>query len=409
MQDKSCTTSPDSVTPESINEYQEELDEEPRSILLGLLAQLRKGMDLHRVTLPTFVLEPRSMCERITDFMSHSELIIEAALKSDPLERFLGVVRYYMSGWHVKPFKGVKKPYNPVLGEFFRCKWKYPNNTEAVYICEQVSHHPPMSAYCYASPQNNILITGDLRPKSKFLGNAAATMMGGSSSISFLNYVGEKYDITLPNMYAQNVLLGTMYMEIGDEVTIRCEKNDLVCKIEFKLKGYFGSINTVAGKVKRESTGEALATIGGTYTEQLHIKKKSTETKELFLDVIPLKIIPKIVTPELQQEEFESRKLWSKVTQGLIKRDIDFATERKTEIEDNQRKIGEIREKNEQDWKHRFFKLDGDIWKLKLENVPADPVEAFDTYSKFFYSSPETEEHKVFWNHDDCDSQESES
>lgn len=35
----------------------------------------RVGMDLSRVTFPTFVLEPRSMLERITDFMSHPELI----------------------------------------------------------------------------------------------------------------------------------------------------------------------------------------------------------------------------------------------------------------------------------------------------------------------------------------------
>src|SRR6266498_295894 len=58
----------------------EVLDEEPRSILMGLISQLRKGMDLHRVTLPTFVLEPRSMLERITDFMSHPELILRYVL-----------------------------------------------------------------------------------------------------------------------------------------------------------------------------------------------------------------------------------------------------------------------------------------------------------------------------------------
>lgn len=32
-------------------------------------------MDLHKVTFPTFVLEPRSMLERITDFMSHPDLL----------------------------------------------------------------------------------------------------------------------------------------------------------------------------------------------------------------------------------------------------------------------------------------------------------------------------------------------
>jgi hypothetical protein len=36
-------------------------------------------MDLSKVTFPTFVLEPRSMLERITDFMSHPDLIFGCA------------------------------------------------------------------------------------------------------------------------------------------------------------------------------------------------------------------------------------------------------------------------------------------------------------------------------------------
>lgn len=63
---------------------------------------------------------------------------------------------YYLSGWHVKP-PGVKKPYvshlpfpaggwelkrayvryNPVLGEFFRCRYDYSNGTSGYYIAEQ--------------------------------------------------------------------------------------------------------------------------------------------------------------------------------------------------------------------------------------------------------------------------------
>lgn len=56
---------------------QEELGDEPRSIILSMLAQVTKGMDLHRIAFPTFVLEPRSMLERITDFMSHPQLILQ--------------------------------------------------------------------------------------------------------------------------------------------------------------------------------------------------------------------------------------------------------------------------------------------------------------------------------------------
>jgi len=90
------------------------------------LSPQRVGMDLSRVTFPTFVLEPRSMLERITDFMSHPDLIFgqadfvlysctssdfisRAEHCNDPEERFIRVLQYYLSGWHIKP-KGVKKP-----------------------------------------------------------------------------------------------------------------------------------------------------------------------------------------------------------------------------------------------------------------------------------------------------------
>lgn len=54
----------------------EEVDDEPRSIILALISQLKAGMDLHKVTFPAFVLEPRSLLERITDFMAHQDIIL---------------------------------------------------------------------------------------------------------------------------------------------------------------------------------------------------------------------------------------------------------------------------------------------------------------------------------------------
>lgn len=38
------------------------------NVLSHLISQLRPGADLSRVTLPTFILEPRSMLERITKY-----------------------------------------------------------------------------------------------------------------------------------------------------------------------------------------------------------------------------------------------------------------------------------------------------------------------------------------------------
>lgn len=54
----------------------EAIDEEPRSIILELISQLKLGTDLSKVTFPTFVLEPRSLLERITDFMAHHDIVL---------------------------------------------------------------------------------------------------------------------------------------------------------------------------------------------------------------------------------------------------------------------------------------------------------------------------------------------
>ena len=59
---------------ESISE--DVLDDEPKNILMGIISQLRQGGDLHRITLPTFVLEPRSMLEKLCDFMVHPDLLL---------------------------------------------------------------------------------------------------------------------------------------------------------------------------------------------------------------------------------------------------------------------------------------------------------------------------------------------
>jgi hypothetical protein len=44
------------------------------AVLMHIISQLRPGADLSRVTLPTFILEPRSMLERITKLVHSRRL-----------------------------------------------------------------------------------------------------------------------------------------------------------------------------------------------------------------------------------------------------------------------------------------------------------------------------------------------
>lgn len=88
--------------------------------------------------------------------------------------------------------RGVKKPLNPILGETFTCAWEYPDNTKGYYISEQTSHHPPKSSYFFMAPEHGIHIDGCLKPRSRFLGNSAASLMEGIAILRLTNWGGPK-------------------------------------------------------------------------------------------------------------------------------------------------------------------------------------------------------------------------
>lgn len=75
---------------------------------------------------------------------------------------------------------------NPILGEVFTCYWDFDDGTRAYYVAEQTSHHPPKSSYFYMVPEHQIRIDGTLKPRSRFLGNSAASLMEGVAIISLL-------------------------------------------------------------------------------------------------------------------------------------------------------------------------------------------------------------------------------
>lgn len=73
------------------------------------------------------------MLEKISDFLTHGDILSSISKLNNPEERIIGIyslkkykllfskgiIKWYMSAFYIKP-KGVKKPYNPILGEIFR-------------------------------------------------------------------------------------------------------------------------------------------------------------------------------------------------------------------------------------------------------------------------------------------------
>ncbi|CDO94508.1 unnamed protein product [Kluyveromyces dobzhanskii CBS 2104] len=326
----------------------DENDDAGQSILMGIITQLKPGCDLSRITLPTFILEKKSMLERIANQLQFPELVLAAHSEQDDLLRFLKVVKWYLSGWHIAP-KAVKKPLNPVLGEYFTAYWDLPNQQQAFYIAEQTSHHPPKSSYFYMIPESNIRVDGTTIPKSRFLGNSTAAMMEGLSVLQFLDITDpntgkpEKYTLTQPNMYARGILFGKMKLELGDHMLIKGPKYQV--DIEFKTKGFIsGTYDAIEGTIK-DYNGKEYYEISGKWNDLIYYKDLGDKhaKKTILFDTntaVPLK--PNVRSLE-EQGEFESRRLWKNVTDALAKRDHVEATDEKFKIENHQRILAKKR------------------------------------------------------------------
>jgi hypothetical protein len=76
----------------------ETVSEENKSLMWVLLRQLRPGMDLSRVVLPTFVLEPRSFLGKLSDYYYHGDLLSRCTFQQEGVPQPYGLQRQGM-GW----------------------------------------------------------------------------------------------------------------------------------------------------------------------------------------------------------------------------------------------------------------------------------------------------------------------
>ncbi|XP_078187849.1 oxysterol-binding protein-related protein 9 isoform X8 [Callithrix jacchus] len=306
--------------------------EEHKSVIMHLLSQVRLGMDLTKVVLPTFILERRSLLEMYADFFAHPDLFVSISDHKDPKDRMVQVVKWYLSAFHAGRKGSVaKKPYNPILGEIFQCHWTLPNDTEentelvsegpvpwvsknsVTFVAEQVSHHPPISAFYAECFNKKIQFNAHIWTKSKFLGMSIGVHNIGQGCVSCLDY-DEHYILTFPNGYGSSP---------NDKKSF--------CSIEGEWNGVMYA---------KYATGE----------------------NTVFVDTKKLPIIKKKVRKLEDQNEYESRSLWKDVTFNLKIRDIEAATEAKHRLEERQRAEARERKEKEIQWETRLFHEDGECW-----------------------------------------------
>ncbi|XP_078520062.1 oxysterol-binding protein-related protein 10 [Lissotriton helveticus] len=366
--------------------------EDQRSVILHLISQLKLGMDLTRVVLPTFILEKRSLLEMYANFMAHPDLFLSIAAGVTPEDRIIRFVEYYLTAFH-EGRKGAiaKKPYNPLIGETFHCSWdvpkakvksfrttggsaatsdqampqatgsgkEEPENYKLRFVAEQVSHHPPVSCFYCECKEKRMCVNAHIWTKSKFLGMSIGVSMVGEGVLKLMEH-GEDYVFTLPSAYARSILT-IPWVELGGKVNIVCAKSGYSAAVTFHTKPFYGGkIHRVTAEVKHNPTSTIVCKAQGEWNGTLEFTYSNGETK--VIDTTKLPVIRKKIRPLEKQGPFESRNLWQHVTNSLKSGDHDLATEHKQRLEERQRREAKQRAALNAAWKPKYFSKEGEGW-----------------------------------------------
>ncbi|XP_029939310.1 oxysterol-binding protein-related protein 1 isoform X1 [Salarias fasciatus] len=359
------------------------------------------GMELSKITMPVIFNEPLSFLQRLTEYMEHTYLIHQANESSDSIERMKCVAAFAVSAV-ASQWERTGKPFNPLLGETYELVRE---DLGFRLISEQVSHHPPVSAFHAEGLKKDFVFHGSIYPKLKFWGKSVEAEPKGIITLELPKH-NEAYTWTNPTCCVHNIIVGQLWIEQYGNVEVVNHRTGERCCLNFKPCGLFGKeLHKVEGYILDKSK-KKLCALYGKWTECLYVvdpagfeahkknDKKGTEEKrgskascsddQLQLPSPAADTVEMIPGSQLlwriKPRPANSAQMYSFTTfamqlnelrkemEGVIPQtdcrlrpdiramengDIDLASEEKKRLEEKQRAARRNRSKSDEDWKMR--------------------------------------------------------
>ncbi|KAL4762739.1 OSBP family protein [Aspergillus foveolatus] len=327
--------------------------------------------DLSSLTAPPFILSGTSLTEYSAYWAEHPALFVAPAQEADPEKRALAVLKWFLSTLRQQycsrseKLGSEKKPLNPFLGELFLGKWDSDANVgETTLISEQVSHHPPATAYAIWNEKHGVQLQGYNAQKASFSSTIYIKQIG--HALYTLTPPGadkndpaqqEKYVITLPALHVESLIYGNPFMEL-EKSTYIVSSTGYISKISYSGKGWVsGKKNTFTASLYKESEGEKkpLYTVDGQWSNTFTIKDARTKKDVETVSVQDLQTTPLTLAPIEEQDLYESRRAWSDVAANIETGNMDAVSAAKGKIENAQRELRKVEKAEGREWERRFF------------------------------------------------------
>ncbi|KAH9834466.1 Oxysterol-binding protein [Rhodofomes roseus] len=343
--------------------------------------------DLSSLTAPPFILSGISLTEFPAYWCERPEVFSSIADATDEESRSIAVLKWFISTLKSQytsrneKLGSEKKPLNPVLGEVFAGYWPdIGGRGQTNLVVEQVSHHPPITAFYIENPSKGIYLQGHNAQKTSFSGGSIIVKQIGHAvlTVDLPDGGKEEFLITLPRLRIDGLWYGSPYIELSETSYIQSSTGWL-STIEYKGKGYFsGKSHSFKAALSPPGTLQAKHVFEGTW----HQTSKNVHTGAAFTDVTGPK--EEVTVREVEeQDEWESRRLWRWVAKGIRDGDFETASREKSKIENEQRQ----RRKDEA--------AAGTTWQLKyFDHIDSDPT--YERLGKLFKANPPTEDAYIY-------------
>jgi hypothetical protein len=317
--------------------------------------------DLSTMTAPAFILSTTSLTEFSAYWSEMPRILVAPAAEKAPEKRMLLVLKWFLStlkqqyASRNEKLGSEKKPLNPFLGELFIGKWEDDaGNTQLV--SEQVSHHPPVTAYSIWNDKHGVRLQGYNAQKASFGRTINVRQVG--HAILHLDEHNEDYLITLPGLHIEGLISGSPFVELNGSSYI-VSSSGYTAKIDYSGAGWVsGSKNSVKASIfphgKEKSKSDVLYTAEGSWTNSFTLK----DAKKNVIETYDAKKEPRTsltVASLEQQDPLESRKAWAKVADAIQKGDMKTTSNEKTIIEESQRALRKKEASEGREWERVFF------------------------------------------------------
>lgn len=262
-------------------------------------------------------------------------------------------------------FGNEKKPLNPFLGELFLGTWadeEGGGGGETKLYSEQVSHHPPATAYCVRNEKTGVQLEGYNAQKATFKSTIIVKQIGHAVlTVPAPDGKKETYLITLPGLHIEGLIFGAPFVEL-DGTSFIASSTGYTSRIDYSGKGWLsGKKNSVTATL--HPTGkdkDVLFNVTGQWNKNFEIyegpaKKNSKTTLVGTYDAVATSQAEFRVAPAAEQHPLESRRAWAKVAAAIQKGDMDATGHEKGKIEQAQRATRTKERAEDRAWERRYF------------------------------------------------------